>query len=138
MSLRVCLDCSTSYALGLPACPHCGSPTRNAIYSWEDDVAKANAFGSTHYVAEGQPVPADVPPGVRLVGPGAPPGSAPETAPEPIVDIPLPEPAAEPEDYAGLTILALRDLCRDRGLPVAGSKAELVTRLTQHDERAVA
>jgi hypothetical protein len=36
-------------------------------------MAKASAEGgSTLFVAEGEPVPDDVPDGVRLVGPGAP------------------------------------------------------------------
>ena len=36
-------------------------------------MAKASAEGgATQYVAEGDPVPDDVPEGVRLVGPGAP------------------------------------------------------------------
>ena len=88
MSLRICLQCSTAYAVGLEACPQCGAPTRNAVYDWEDDVAKASEFGATLYVAEGQPVPDDVPDGVRLVGPGAP---QPEPDPEPD-----PEPEPEP------------------------------------------
>ncbi len=72
MSLRVCLKCSTVYAIGPQACPHCGAPTRYAKYDWEDDVAKAHAYGSSYYVPEGQPVPAELPPEVRLVGPGSP------------------------------------------------------------------
>src|SRR6185312_15605836 len=80
MSLRVCLGCSTAYAVGIQACPQCGTPTRNAIYDWEDDVvAKASAEGgATFYLPEGQPVPDDLPDGVRLVGPGTP-QDAPET-----------------------------------------------------------
>src|SRR5258706_4219364 len=72
MSLHVCLGCSTLYAIGLKACPHCGAPTRDAVYRWEDDVVKtSSAGGSTLYLAEGQPVPADLPDGVVLVGPGS-------------------------------------------------------------------
>ena len=100
MALRLCLGCSTAYAIGLQACPQCGSPTRNAIYDWESDaVAKANnETGATLYVAEGAPVPDDAPAGVRLVGPGAPqdtPEPAPEPEPEPEV-VPDPTPAPTP------------------------------------------
>lgn len=97
MALRVCLGCSTAYAVGLQSCPQCGSPTRNAIYDWEDDVvAKANSeTGATLYVEEGQDV-SDVPDGVRLVGPGAPvtepePESEPEPEPEPVPLVPVAE-----------------------------------------------
>ncbi|HEX9520416.1 MAG TPA: SAP domain-containing protein [Streptosporangiaceae bacterium] len=37
--------------------------------------------------------------------------------------------------YAAATILELRDLCRARGLPAAGTRADLVTRLEEHDGR---
>lgn len=63
-----CLGCRTVYAVGIPACPHC----RATDYE-EDGVAHVNPDGTaTHYVAEGDPVPADLPDGVQLVGPGAP------------------------------------------------------------------
>ncbi len=53
-------------------------------------MAKANAVsGSTVYVAEGAPVPTELPPQVRLVGPGAPVPTA-EAAPA----------AGEPEPVA--------------------------------------
>ena len=121
-------------------------------------MAKVNAEGNaTHYVAEGQPVPVDLPAEVRLVGPGAP-GSG-SAAPEPVPVTPDPpqapapipgpdlmppgssgessDPADDgPADYASYPIRILRDLVRDRGLPVAGSKAELVTRLEEHDRVA--
>ena len=40
MSLRVCLECRTAYAADLPACPHCGTASRDAIYDWDDDIVK--------------------------------------------------------------------------------------------------
>lgn len=63
-------------------------------------MAKASAeAGATHYVAEGDPVPDDLPAGVRLVGPGAPkPKPKPkakaeaEKAPEPEAEAETPEP----------------------------------------------
>lgn len=36
-------------------------------------------------------------------------------------------------DYASMTQAALRDEAKTRGLPVGGSKADLATRLTDHD-----
>ena len=157
MSSWRCLRCRTTYAVGLAACPHCG----DTGYSEGGIVAKASAEGgATHYVAEGDPVPDDLPPEVRLVGPGAPapgpvadPGApdealaAPEPAPEPEV---VPDPSTPdasspassdpgddlddgPPDYAAYRITDLRDLARERGLPVAGSKADLVARLAGHD-----
>ncbi len=61
-------------------------------------MAKASAeAGATHYVAGGDPVPDDLPPGVRLVGPGAP-----QDVPEPGVPAePEPEVTPEPELAAG-------------------------------------
>jgi len=87
MSLRVCLGCRTVYAAGPPACPQCGTGTRDAVYKWEDDVVKATEFGATYYVPEGGEVPGELPDAVRLVGPGA--------APAP-VPVPAREPAATP------------------------------------------
>src|SRR5712664_2809512 len=76
MSSWTCSRCRTVYAVGIPACPHCQS----SEYSEGAIVAKASAEGgATHYVAEGDPVPADLPPDVRLVGPGA------AAEPEPVV-----------------------------------------------------
>jgi hypothetical protein len=73
-----CLGCRTVYAVGIPACPQC-----QAAEHEEDGVAKASAEGgATHYVAEGDPVPDDLPAGVRMVGPGAPAPEA-EDDPEP-------------------------------------------------------
>jgi hypothetical protein len=87
-----CTGCRTVYAVGIEPCPQCGTPDHE-----EDWMAKASAeAGATHYVAEGDPVPGDLPPGVRLVGPGAPAVPEPdaEDEPEPVVT-PEPELAAE-------------------------------------------
>ena len=64
-------------------------------------MAKANAEGAaTHYVAEGDPVPDDLPPGVRLVGPGAPDEPEPDVQDEaePVV---TPAPELVSEDVSG-------------------------------------
>lgn len=87
MALRICLKCSTAYAIGPTACPQCGAKTRNAIYDWESDVASANAYGSTYYLAEGQDVPPELPDEVRLVGPGAPKPKAGKPKAEPKPDV---------------------------------------------------
>jgi hypothetical protein len=134
------------YAVGIPACPHCGSSN----YDEGDDVAKASAEGgATLFVAEGQPVPDDVPDGVRLVGPGAPAPAQPETEPEAKAEADATPPVSPdpgdgdgdgdgdeddgPPDYAAYRVVDLRDLSRERGLQVAGSKAELAARLAEYD-----
>jgi hypothetical protein len=128
----------------------------------EDGVAKASAEGgATHYLAEGDPVPDDLPPGVRLVGPGAPAvpeavvtpepelaagdGSGPQELPGPLT---LPENSGEssdpdddedgPADYAAYPIRVLRDLCRERELSPSGAKADLVGRLAEYDKAVLA
>lgn len=105
-------------------------------------MAHGNALtGSTHYVAEGDPLPADLNEEVRLVGPGAPPQVPAE---EPLTRAGLDElidekirAAAAPDPqgpgYDALQVRALRDELRSRGLPVTGAKAELVARLAEHD-----
>ena len=56
-------------------------------------------------------------------------GEAPET-PEAPVDEGDDEPAAAAaEDFGSLTVVELKALLRERGLPVSGRKAELVARL---------
>ena len=36
-------------------------------------------------------------------------------------------------DYESLTVADLKDVLRERGLPVSGKKAELIARLEEHD-----
>jgi hypothetical protein len=76
------------------------------------------------------------------VGPAAevvPDPPMPEATPAPDSTPPQPSgPSSDPGDYDGQTILVLRALCRARGLPVAGAKAELVVRLNESDLAAVA
>jgi hypothetical protein len=134
------------YAVGIPACPQCGGTD----YTDNEGgiVAKASAEGgATHYVAQGDPVPGDLPDGVRLVGPGAPVPDEPEPeAAEP--DDPEAEAEGEagagpgsisgdeeegPPDYMAYRVTDLRELSRDRGLPVTGAKADLAAALAQWD-----
>ena len=70
MTLWVCQSCTASYSVGASRCPQCGSD--NYLEEGQE-MAKANAAsGTTYYVAEGAPVPDELHPDVRLVGPGAP------------------------------------------------------------------
>lgn len=61
---------------------------------------------------------------------------------EPPVEIPVVGVAESvfPEDlgYNAMTVVELRALCKERDLPVYGTKAEIVLRLKQHDEGLVA
>ena len=41
---------------------------------------------------------------------------------------------ADIQQYDALTVAELRDLCKERGLPVYGTKAEIILRLKQNDE----
>jgi hypothetical protein len=108
-------------------------------------VAKASAEGgATHYLAEGEPVPDDLSPEVRLVGPGAPAEAEEEEAAEGPFPDSTPEPSSPgssapgdddgPAGYDGLLLTELAELCRERGLPVYGTKADLTARLTGYDE----
>jgi hypothetical protein len=94
MALLACRGCTALYSVGAPACPQCGSHDYE-----EEGMAKANPLtGSTLYLGEGAGVPADLPEGVTLVGPGAP---ADEPADEPAGEAggespPAPVPATTP------------------------------------------
>ena len=39
-------------------------------------------------------------------------------------------------DYASLKVVDLKELCRGKGLPVSGKKADLIERLEQSDKQA--
>jgi hypothetical protein len=156
------MTCRTVYAVGIPACPHCGGTEHG---EGEEAMAKASAEGgATHYVAAGDPVPDDLPAGVRLVGPGAPvegtehPADGTISPPisgdgdgepgEQVIQLPDGEyakpdgPALSaagdddedgPPDYMAYRVVDLRDLARDRGLPVTGAKADLAAALAAWD-----
>ena len=52
----------------------------------------------------------------------------------PLVQEEVPSPFVVDEvQYDSLTVAELRELCRERGLPVSGTKAEIVLRLNQND-----
>lgn len=58
----------------------------------------------------------------------------PEVEEEPEVVIPPQDNPFSQSDYDAMTVVELRDLCRDRGLTVRGTKAEVVLRLRRDDE----
>lgn len=145
MASWACLGCRTVYAPGIPACPHCGG-TEYGEDNGGGIVAKASAEGgATHYVAEGDPVPGDLPEGVRLVGPGAPsPGAGEpeaEAAPEAEAPASISGDAAAggdgedgPADYGSLPVAVLRELARERGITQHGAKKDdLAAALAQWD-----
>ena len=41
-------------------------------------------------------------------------------------------------DYDGLTVADLKEVLRERGLPVSGAKGVLIARLQDHDSRSAA
>ena len=60
---------------------------------------------------------------------------APADEPAPLVEEEVVNPfPADLQEYDSLTVAELRALCKERGLPVYGTKAEIVLRLKQNDE----
>ncbi|MGW9058907.1 hypothetical protein [Streptomyces sp. NPDC055733] len=69
MSLRVCLDCSAAFAVGVPRCPHCGSERhaeqgsalalgiQASVPIEEDHMPKITRFGGPSVA--GEPVPVE-------------------------------------------------------------------------------
>lgn len=91
-------------------------------------MAHANANGGTVHIGEGVEVPAEVPAGVRLVGPGA--G---EVTDQPAADV-FPSVGEAPAGYASYPVTVLRDLARERGITQRGAvKADLAAALTAWD-----
>ena len=60
---------------------------------------------------------------------------APANEPAPLVEEDVVNPfPADIQEYDSLTVAELRALCKERGLPVYGTKAEIILRLKQNDE----
>ena len=60
---------------------------------------------------------------------------APANEPAPLVEEEVVNPfPADIQEYDSLTVAELRALCKERGLPVYGTKAEIILRLKQNDE----
>lgn len=115
--LRVCLDCTTAYAVGVLLCPHCRSERSieqgSDPYRGENTMAKITLHGG----------PSD-----KTLAPV----EAPAAEPAPAQAQPeLPEPAAE---TGQMTVAQLREECKRRGLPASGTKAELLERLDENPE----
>ena len=59
---------------------------------------------------------------------------APANEPAPLVEEEVVNPfPADIQEYDSLTVAELRALCKERGLPVYGTKAEIILRLKQND-----
>ena len=59
---------------------------------------------------------------------------APANEPAPLVEEDVVNPfPADIQEYDSLTVAELRALCKERGLPVYGTKAEIILRLKQND-----
>lgn len=113
MSLWLCDACTTSYAVGLAACPHCGSTEHHE----EGEMPKITRLGGATNAAN-RPL--------HLVG---------EHGPE-LVGVPageVVEVTAWHPDYEQMKAETLRGYLADRGLPTTGRKAELVERLRESD-----
>lgn len=154
MALSVCQECTTRFAVGLLACPHCHS---TKFYEEGSVMPKITVHGGPSNAAVDLSNPADVatpepvllPAGsevlsadevrVTVDGVDQGPGEVAETLGGEFT--PLPEAVegdtAEHEsvpDYEAWTVAQLREVLAERQLPVSGKHAELVARLRTHDE----
>ena len=131
MTLRVCLDCSTAFAVGVPLCPHCGSE-RNA------EQGTAAAMG----IHAGVPVETEedsMPKITRHGWASFPPVE--ETAAAEAASVEESSEAAEPgpaPDYEALTVEELKEQLAERGLPKSGKRDDLVLRLLGDDDSRAA
>lgn len=60
--------------------------------------------------------------------------STPTTLPPVVGGVPADEAEAEESEYTDLNKDELKELCEERGLPVSGTKTELIARLEEDDE----
>jgi hypothetical protein len=152
MTLRVCQGCTTRFAVGLLACPHCRSTEH---YEEGSVMPKITVHGGPSNasdpasgpvtVGERKPEPVSLPEDTVVVsvsvdGVDQGPGEVVEFEGDPSFG-PLPEAVEDdttehvPEpDYDALTKTELQELLAARELPTSGTKAELVARLRTHDE----
>ena len=117
MALQVCKNCTTRYA---PAavCPQCGGDVW--ISEAQADELAAPMTGTGH------PADGTMSPDAGSDGDGGEPG-------EQVVQLPDGGDEDGPPDYMAYRVTDLRELARDCGLPVTGSKAELAAALTAYD-----
>lgn len=153
MTLWVCQGCPTRFAVGLLACPHCGSTDH---YEEGSVMPKITVHGGPSIageppnepelvmVGETGPEPVRLPEGTVVVsvsvdGVDQGPGVVDETLGGDFKPLPeavegdTTEHVSEP-DYENWTVAQLREQLADRKLPVSGKHAELVARLRAHDE----
>lgn len=140
MTLRVCLDCTTAFAVGIRLCPHCRSE-RNA------EEGSAQALGIQHGVPVEVEEEDNMPKITRHGGPSIA-GEEPAAEESSEVVEPLPEPAGDAEqdsteraaapDYEAWTVEQLKDQLDSRGLPKTGKKDDLVLRLLEDDDTRTA
>jgi hypothetical protein len=155
MALWTCPDCQAAYAVGLLRCPHCGRMSDNFREAGMPKTSIAGASNALGQPLEPEPDPVQAEPAVPEPAAQEPPegeaspepASASEALPEPPAEPEEPEAAAEeaaepedqdedegPVDYSTYPKTVLTELCRDRGLMVTGTKAELAERLAAYDE----
>lgn len=152
MALRVCQRCTTRFAVGLLACPHCRSTEH---YEEGSVMPKITVHGGPSNasdpasgpvtVSERKPEPVSLPEDTAVVSVSV---DGVDQGPGEVVEFegdvsfkPLPEAVegdttehvSEP-DYDALTKTELQELLAARELPTSGTKAELVARLRTHDE----
>ena len=134
MTLRVCLDCSTGFAVGVPLCPHCGSE-RNAeqgtaaamgihagvpVETEEDSMPKITRHGGASFPPVEETAAAEVEGGEE----SSPSSEAAEPGPAP--------------DYEAQTVEELKEQLAERGLPKSGKRDDLVLRLLGDDDSRAA
>lgn len=90
--------------------------------------ARPGEVGYIGLEAEHGPELTELPPG-RFVEPAG----APAAADEDSGSADLPPSAGPASDHASMTVAQLREAAKTRGLPVGGSKADLVARVAEHD-----
>lgn len=128
MTLRVCLDCSTAFAVGVPLCPHCGSE-RNA------EQGTAAAMG----IHAGVPVETEedsMPKITRHGGASFPPVEETAAAEADDGGEPTPETTETAPGYEDMTVEELKEQLAERGLPKSGKRDDLVQRLRDDDAAA--
>lgn len=131
MTLRVCLDCTTAFAVGIRLCPHCGSE-RHA------EEGSAQALGIQHGVPVEVEEENDMPKITRHGGPSIA-GEEPAAEESSEVVEPLPEPASDvAPDYEAWTVEQLKEQLGERGLPKTGKRDDLVLRLLEDDDARAA
>lgn len=94
MSLWICKDCTAAYAVGLPACPQCGSTTHTTKDDLERAMPKISRSGGPSY----ETAPADAQPTETAAAPETEPEAPPAPAKSAKADpaAPADEPASPP------------------------------------------